>query len=366
MGVEALPRTIEFVWNEGGDAAVRMVDQRALPSSLEFLEVEDVDGLISAIQDLAVRGAPALGLAGAMGVALYAANFLEEGEAGVAALREAAEAVSRARPTAVNLQWGVEQALSVVDEACKAGASARALARALAVRVEELVEEDEAVNRAIGAAGAALLPEGARVLTHCNAGSLATGFYGTALGVVYSAFEAGRLSRVYADETRPVGQGARLTMWELSRAGVPCTLECDGMAASLMAAGKVDAVVVGADRIAANGDTANKIGTRMLAIAAAYHGIPFYVAAPTSTVDAGLPDGSGIPIEFRDGREVLDVDGFDVDVYNPAFDVTPASLIAGIVTELGVVDPSRIGEVAAGSVAPEEAACAVVVNRNQS
>lgn len=362
MGIEAVPRTIEFVWDEGRQAAIRMVDQRALPSSLEFLEVVRVEELVDAIQDLAVRGAPALGLAGAMGVALHAANRLEDGEEGVAELRRVAGVLAHARPTAVNLQWGVEQALSVVDEALEAGLSARALARALAVRVEELVEEDESVNRAIGSNGAALLPAGACVLTHCNAGSLATGYFGTALGVVYAAFEEGKLACVYADETRPVGQGARLTMWELSRAGVPCTLECDGMAASLMASGKVDAVVVGADRIAANGDTANKIGTRMLAIAAAYHGVPFYVAAPMSTVDATLHDGSGIPIEFRDGREVIHAEGFDVDVYNPAFDVTPASLIAGIVTELGVLEPSLIGDVADGKVSPEKAA----INRNQS
>lgn len=346
MGVEAIPRTIELVVDEEGRACVRMVDQRRLPSSLEFLEVASVEALVDAIQDLAVRGAPALGLAGAAGVALFAANCPEGPEGGLEALRAAASRLAQARPTAINLRWGVEQALSVVDEACEAGVSAHALARALAVRFEELAEEDEAVNRAIGAHGAALLPEGARVLTHCNAGSLATGFYGTALGVVYAAWEAGKLAHVFADETRPVGQGARLTMWELSRAGVPCTLECDGMAASLMASGAVDAVVVGADRIAANGDVANKVGTRMLAIAAAYHGIPFYVAAPMSTVDASLPDGSRIPIEFRDGREVLDVPGFPVDVYNPAFDVTPAELVTGIVTELGVVEPARIGQVA--------------------
>ena len=199
--------------------------------------------------------------------------------------------------------------------------------------------EDEKVNRAIGAAGAALVPEHARILTHCNAGSLATVFFGTALGVVYAAAEQGKVERVFADETRPVGQGARLTSWELSRAGVPVTVICDNMAASLMGKGMIDFVVVGADRIAANGDVANKIGTYGVAVLAHHHSIPFYVAAPASTFDVSLPDGSAIPIEERYPSEVLPqpIDG--VDVYNPAFDVTPAELISGIITEFGVFPP---------------------------
>lgn len=364
MGVEALPRTIAWVAQDGADgvdgAVVRLVEQRELPARLVFWDVRCVEELEDAIASLAVRGAPALGLAGAFGVCLAGVELLSDAgdrrhgsessfdrgtngaEAFLGALEPLARHLAAVRPTAVNLAWGVEQALGAVRAAVAQGASARtALAHAI-TRAQELAREDEVANRAIGAYGAALLPDGARVLTHCNAGSLACGFYGTALGVVYAAFEQGKLAHVYADETRPVGQGARLTMWELTQAGVPCTLQCDGMAASLMAAGKVDAVVVGADRIAANGDTANKIGTYPLAISAAYHGIPFYVAAPTSTVDASLPDGSGIPIECRDAREVIDVEGFSPDVFNPSFDVTPAALIAGIVTERGVYEPGEI------------------------
>ncbi|WP_349101259.1 S-methyl-5-thioribose-1-phosphate isomerase [Eggerthella lenta] len=196
--------------------------------------------------------------------------------------------------------------------------------------------------RASSSNGAALLRQGSRVLTHCNAGSLATAFYGTALGVVYAAAEQGKIERVYADETRPVGQGARLTSWELARAGVPCTLVCDNMAASLMAKGEVDAVIVGADRIAANGDAANKIGTYGVAVLARHHGIPFYVAAPTSTIDPAIADGSGIPIEERDASEVLPVAIEGVDVWNPAFDVTPAGLITRIVTERGAFEPDKL------------------------
>lgn len=418
MGVEALPRTIEWVPCEGARGAlggfVRMVDQRKLPGQTAWWDARTVQSLIDAIQCLAVRGAPALGIAGAYGVCLAAiearaacaqeaagSRRQERCEDGVlpmaagavdgrrleigpdarrqaffARLDPAARRVAEARPTAVNLAWGVNEALDAVRAAYPAHTAApgeeagsvdggrfgtaddpveRAV-RAAVARADELARRDEADNRAIGAHGAALLPDGARVLTHCNAGSLACGFYGTALGVVYAAFEQGKLAHVYADETRPVGQGARLTMWELSRAGVPCTLECDGMAASLMAAGRVDAVVVGADRIAANGDVANKIGTYQLAIAAAYHGVPFYVAAPTSTIDLSVASGAGIPIEHRDGAEVLAAYGaasgadgddgapsaFAPAVYNPAFDVTPASLVTAVVTERGVFAPGEL------------------------
>ena len=365
MGVEALPRTIAWVAQDGADgvdgAVVRLVEQRKLPARLVFWDVRCVEELEDAIASLAVRGAPALGLAGAFGVCLAGVELLsgagdrrcapessfERGTHGAEAFLGALEPLARhlaaVRPTAVNLAWGVEQALGAVRAAVAQGASARTAhcgrhyaGSGAGARGRSGKPRDRGVR------GAALLPDGARVLTHCNAGSLACGFYGTALGVVYAAFEQGKLAHVYADETRPVGQGARLTMWELTQAGVPCTLQCDGMAASLMAAGKVDAVVVGADRIAANGDTANKIGTYPLAISAAYHGIPFYVAAPTSTADASLPDGSGIPIEYRDAREVIDVEGFSPDVFNPSFDVTPAALIAGIVTERGVYEPGEI------------------------
>ena len=305
-----------------------------------------------------MRGAPAIGAAGAAAVALWACNegaaaarahgCAEEASRFLEALEPVAAEVADARPTAVNLPWAVARMERTARRAAAEGADAAAAAEALFQEVLAIEREDEAANRAIGAAGAALVPErvnGACVLTHCNAGSLATVFYGTALGVVYAGAAAGRVARVYADETRPVGQGARLTAWELAQAGVPTTLICDNMAASLMAHGQVDAVVVGADRIAANGDTANKIGTYGVAALARRHGIPFYVAAPVSTIDPALPDGGGIPIEERDPAEVLPAPIPGVDVWNPAFDVTPAELITAIVTERGAVSPSDLARV---------------------
>lgn len=263
------------------------------------------------------------------------------------ALDFAGNMAKRARPTAVNLGWGVNRALETARELLAAGKGPEAIADGLYGEVEALVAEDEAANRAIGRHGAALLRplserrgRPLRILTHCNAGSLATAFYGTALGVVYTAAGEDLVERVYADETRPVGQGARLTVWELSRAGVPVTLLCDNMAATVMAQGLVDAVVVGADRIAANGDVANKIGTLGVAVLARYYGIPFYVAAPESTIDCETASGACIPIEERDGAEVLPAPVKDVDVYNPAFDVTPAALVTAIITDGGVFNPS--------------------------
>ena len=246
------------------------------------------------------------------------------------------------RPTAVNLAWGVDRAMRIVADLQVAGEGPVAVAEALFSLCQGMIAEDEAVNRAIGRNGAALLPPGCTVLTHCNAGSLATAFYGTALGVVYAAAEEGKLRRVYADETRPVGQGARLTVWELSHAGVPVTLICDNMAASVMGAGKVDAVVVGADRIAANGDVANKIGTLGVAVLARHFGIPFYIAAPRSTIDTGTATGSDIVIVQRDSAEVLPRPIEGVEVENPAFDVTPAELVSAIITETGVFRPAQL------------------------
>lgn len=344
LHLERLPRTIAFEWHEGA-ARFAYIDQRLLPGELAQVETSDWRQVISAIQGLAVRGAPAIGVAGAAALALWAAEHGDEAadEAYGAGLSQAAEAIASARPTAVNLRWGVDQAKDVAVALLDQGASTADVARALAGVTQDLIAQDEATNRAIGAHGAALLAPGSRVLTHCNAGSLATAFYGTALGVVYAAAEQGRVERVYADETRPVGQGARLTVWELARAGVPVTLQCDDMAASTMAQGLVDAVIVGADRIARNGDAANKIGTCGLAIMARYFGIPFYVAAPFSTIDGSIADGSGIAIEQRDPSEVLPVPIAGVDVINPAFDVTPASLITAIVTEKGVIAPKDLG-----------------------
>ena len=313
MSGDPLPPTIEWL-----DGVVRLIDQRRLPGELVLLECRTVDELCEAIRTLAVRGAPALGAAGAMGIALAAAR----GEP----LEAAAERLRATRPTAVNLAWGVGRALAALDPAAEA------------IRI---AEEDVARNRRLGAHGAELLPVGARVLTHCNAGSLACVGYGTALGVIRAAHETGRRPSVWVDETRPVLQGARLTAWELQRLGIPCTLVADAMAASLMASGDVDAVLVGADRIAANGDIANKIGTYGLAVLARHHGVPFYVAAPVSTLDPDCPDGGAIPVERRRAEEVVSLGGVavapeGVEVENRAFDVTPASLVTAYVTEEGV------------------------------
>ena len=341
MGVERIPRTIDIA-PDGHE--VVMVDQTRLPEELVMIHVTTYEDMIDAIKRLVVRGAPALGVAGAAGVALYAVNQAQaqDVETFLADMDAVAHRVANARPTAVNLSWAVKRACQRAHEVAAQVPSLAEIKQALVDETRAITHEDEACCRAIGAYGAELLAPGSRVLTHCNAGSLATAFYGTALGVIYAAHEQGKISMVYADETRPVGQGSRLTRWELAQAGVPVTLQCDNMAASLMAQGKIDAVIVGADRICANGDTANKIGTYGLAVLAQYHGIPFYVAAPESTIDMTLSDGSQIPIEMRDASEVTDcmVDG--AEVYNPAFDVTPAALITGIITNVGVFQPSML------------------------
>jgi methylthioribose-1-phosphate isomerase len=289
-----------------------------LPADLVFLETSTVDELCAAITGLAIRGAPALGVAGAMGVAL-AAHRGENPE------RAAARLIAT-RPTAVNLRWGVERALAADDP----------LGEAIAIAAE-----DSERNRRLGLIGAELLPSGCRVLTHCNAGSLACAEYGTALGVIRSAHEAGKDPKVWVDETRPVMQGSRLTAWELSRLGIRATVLVDGAAGSLMARGEVDCVVVGADRIAANGDVANKIGTYSLAVLARHHRIPFYVAAPLSTVDLACRSGADIPVEQRDSDEVAVIGGHrvvpsGVGIANPAFDVTPARLVTAIITDAGI------------------------------
>ena len=313
---DPIPPTIEWC----GDR-IRMIDQRQLPSELCFVEVTTVDELCDAIATLTVRGAPALGAAGAMGVALAVVTGED-----VAA---AADRLIAVRPTAVNLAWGVRRASAADDP----------VAEAMRVAVEDVDR-----NRRLGMHGAPLVPEDGRVLTHCNAGALACVGYGTALGVIRAAAESGRRLQVWVDETRPVLQGARLTAWELDRLGIPATLVADVMAASLMAGGEVDCVVVGADRIAANGDVANKVGTYGLAVLARHHGIPFYVAAPMSTVDPTCRDGAAIPVERRPADEVVSLGGSviapaGVVVENRAFDITPAALVTAIVTEDGVVRP---------------------------
>jgi len=313
------------LYQERGDV-VRILDQRRLPASEEWLSLGSAAEVAEAIRSLAVRGAPAIGVAAAYGLAADARRGAD-----AAALRRSAGVLVRARPTAVNLAWAVER----VSRRFGLGADA-VLAEAHAIR-----DEDEAACRRIGELGAPLLPRGARVLTHCNAGALATAGYGTALGIVRAAVEAGNAVAVLASETRPFLQGARLTAWELQRDGIPVTLLTDGMAGWLMARREIDAVVVGADRIAASGDVANKIGTYGLAVLAGHHGLPFYVAAPWSTVDLATADGSAIPIEERSGDEVTVVAGTrvapaGVPARYPAFDVTPAALVTAIVTERGV------------------------------
>ncbi len=313
MSQDPIPPTIEWV---GG--RVRLIDQRLLPGRLELVEAATVAELGGLITTLAVRGAPALGAAGAMGVAL--AHVRGEDTAAAAA------ALIATRPTAVNLAWGARRALGAADP----------VAEAVAIAADDVER-----CRAIGRHGASLVPEDGRVLTHCNAGALACVGYGTALGVVRGAQEAGRRPRVWVDETRPVLQGARLTAWELGRLGIAHTLVVDAGAASLMAGGLVDLVVVGADRIAVNGDVANKIGTYSLAVLARHHDVPFYVAAPRSTFDPDCPDGAAIVVELRDADEVTMVAGTriapeGVEVANRAFDVTPADLVTGYITEDGI------------------------------
>ncbi len=342
MGIENLPRTLEFTRADAmsGRLGMSIIDQRLLPDECRIVTLFSYQAAIEAIKSLAVRGAPVIGVAGAGAIALWVANeaTADNPDDYALELRRVADEVSAARPTAVNLSWGVKKVVAAIDDALAQNGIADA-PRAAEACVRAMASEDEATNRAIGAAGVRLLPKDARVLTHCNAGSLATVFYGTALGVVYAAFEQGRVSQVYCDETRPVGQGIRLSAWELTQVGIPCTVQCDGMAAMLMKQGLVDAVIVGADRICANGDTANKIGTYALAIAANYHHVPFYVAAPSSTIDVTLAAGNQIPIEFRDGAEVANYQSFSPNVYNPAFDVTPAALINAFITEKGVIRP---------------------------
>jgi methylthioribose-1-phosphate isomerase len=322
---DPIPPTVE--WRDG---RVRLIDQRALPGTLEFVECATVAEICDAITSLAVRGAPALGATGAYGIALAAQAATTSDD-----VRAAAKQLTETRPTAVNLAWGVDRALVAWEGS---GADA-ALDEA-----ERIAAADVAANRALGAFGAELIGDAARVLTHCNAGSLATVGYGTALGIVRAAAEAGKDVRVWVDETRPVLQGARLTAWELNRLGIDATLVADAAAGSLMDGGEVDVVVVGADRVAANGDVANKIGTYSLAVLAHHHNVPFVVAAPTSTIDRGCATGADIPVEQRSADEVIRLGGRQIApdsiaVDNRAFDVTPAHLVGAIVTEVGILRP---------------------------
>lgn len=325
MSVQAI------AWAPSG--AVRIVDQRALPEALVHRDLETGAAVVDAIRTLQVRGAPLIGIAAAMGlVAALRPDRAAPREAFLARLAELADQVAEARPTAINLRWAVDR---MVQSARGTVGDGGAIWERLQAEASAIWEEDREMCRRIGEHGLPLVPDGAKVLTHCNAGALATGGIGTALAPVYLAHEAGRKVHVYVDETRPLLQGARLTAWELAHAGVPCTVITDSAAASLLRAARVDVILVGADRIAANGDFANKIGTYGLAVLALHHGVPFYCAAPSSTIDPRVADGDGIPIEQRSPDEVTT----RAPALNPAFDVTPARYVAGYVTDRGVVRP---------------------------
>ncbi len=333
-------------WKNG---AVRLLDQSRLPSQVEFLDCRDYRAVAQAIRELKVRGAPAIGVTAAMGVALGAQSLpADDYGVFVKQVDEICDHLAASRPTAVNLFWAIARMRRTV--AALADRPVAEIKRDLIRESQAILDEDIALCKAMGRHGAALLHSGQTVLTHCNAGALATAGYGTALGVIRAAWEQGKQIRVVADETRPVLQGARLTAWELMQDQIPVTLITDNMAGSLMRQGKIQVCIVGADRIAANGDVANKIGTYSVAVLARAHGIPFYVAAPYSTIDLATETGADIPIEERNPAEVTTIHGSHpvaptgVAVYNPAFDVTPADFITGIITERGIFTPQALAD----------------------
>ncbi len=348
---QRVPPTVTWADVEGG--VVRMIDQTKLPGELVMLDCREVECVAQAIERLSVRGAPAIGCAAALGMALAAhRSQADDSDALRKDLRTARERLAATRPTAVNLFWALSQMDRAIAE--HEGEAPDAMRAALLTRAEEIVEDDLQRCVAIGRNSLELIPEGANILTHCNAGALATAGYGTALGVVRAAHEAGKGIHVWVDETRPLLQGARLTAWELCTEGIPATLITDSMAGYVMGQGRVDCVVVGSDRIAANGDVANKIGTYTVAVLAERHGIPFYVAAPVSTIDYELASGDLIPIEERSREEVAMLAHRvaepvcpDVAIYNPAFDVTPHELVAAIVTEKGIARAPYAGSLRA-------------------
>ena len=328
------------------DDHLEMIDQRVLPAEIIYRDYDSAAAVAEGIRSMVVRGAPAIGCAAAYGAALEAQRLADRprGQFNIG-IEEAFTILARSRPTAVNLFWAINRMQAVVQN--MPSASSQGLAERLLAEAHEITAEDIRVNRSMGKHGAALLKDGTTVLTHCNAGALATAGYGTALGVIRSAVESGKRIAVIADETRPFLQGARLTAWELAQDRIPVTLITDNMAGHLMKLGDIHAVVVGTDRVAANGDVANKIGTYMVAVLAHRHGIPFYVACPISTIDRDVPNGDAIPIEERDGAEVTGFRGMrwapeGINVRNPAFDVTPAELVTALITERGVVaSPDR-------------------------
>lgn len=331
-------RTIE--WTEKG---VVMIDQRLLPAEEVYNTYFTPEEVAEAILSMVIRGAPAIGVAAAMGIALGVRKLDSEDNL-ESEFTRICQVIQATRPTAKNLFWAIERMKRIFSE-LTGKVSLDSLKEAMVSQALEIYQEDIRINRRIGSHGQELLRDGDTVLTHCNAGALATAGYGTALGVIRGAVEAGKKIRVYADETRPFLQGARLTAWELSHDRIPCTLITDNMAGWFMKEGRINAVVVGADRIAPNGDVANKIGTYSVAVLARAHDIPFYVAAPLSTFDPEIETGSEIPIERRDRKEVSEINGriiapADIEIENPAFDVTPAGLVSGIITEYGVARPS--------------------------
>jgi methylthioribose-1-phosphate isomerase len=325
------------------DNKVRVLDQRLLPQQEHYIETTDYHDVIEAIRTLAIRGAPAIGVAAAMGAALGALGLkTEDPREFQSRFLEICREIALARPTAVNLFWALDR-VQMVAQKHAALPVAEVKAR-LVAEAQIMLKQDDTTNRHLAQHGQVVIHEGSRVLTHCNTGALATGAYGTALGVMRAAWEAGKRFSVWVDETRPLLQGARLTTWELGKLGIPYTLIPDGAAATLMHQGRVDLVILGADRIAGNGDTANKIGTYSVAVLARHHGLPFYVAAPLSTFDFSIPDGAHIPVEERAPEEVTRLHGHEVappgaPALNLAFDVTPNELISGIITEAGIARP---------------------------
>lgn len=332
-------RTIEWVEDYS-----KMVDQTLFPYEYKYVNITNGQQMFDAIKDMIVRGAPAIGIAGAHGVVLYAQELETENlsrDEFIKKLIEKSDYLASSRPTAVNLMWAVEKQKEIIKNS---KSDVKGIVEELKQNGIKLENEDISINKKMGDYGAEIVPKGATILTHCNAGALATVGYGTALGVVRSAFANDPTIQVFADETRPRQQGARITTLELTMDGIPTTLITDGMSAYFMNKGMIDMVVVGADRIAANGDTANKIGTYMVAIAAKYHNVPFYIAAPLSTIDTSIKSGKEIPIEERSHEEVTHINGKTicaegVKIINPGFDVTPHELIAGIITEVGILRP---------------------------
>ncbi len=335
---------------------VSLLDQTMLPTEERYVTITTPEAMAHAIQTMMVRGAPAIGIAGAYGLVLSARQFLETGGTEVSLLANQLKAhsnlLNQTRPTAVNLSWAIGEMLATLVAIMATDSSITNCVELLTQKANQIHQEDIQACKTIGGYGAKLVPKGGVILTHCNAGALATGGYGTALGVVRSAYARDNTVQVFADETRPRLQGARLTTWELTQDHIPVTLVTDGMSATLMKRGMVDFVVVGADRIAANGDTANKIGTYTLALAAKAHQIPFYVAAPLSTIDRSLVSGDTIPIEERNTDEIAMINGEKISAegiqyFNPGFDVTPADYITGIITEKGIARPGYEGSVMA-------------------